>query len=58
MILNSFKYAGFSSSLNKSEDHKFIGYKDLEKWNETKELENDKALVDQEDNYVTNNRSY
>ena len=56
MILNSFKYAGFSSSLDKSEDHKFIGYKDQEKWNEIKELENEETL-DQEDNYVTNNGS-
>ena len=49
MILNSFKYAGIRSSSEGSKVEQFRGYEELEKGNETIELENEEAL-DQEDN--------
>ena len=40
IILNSFKYAGICSELEGSEDLQFTSYEDLEKGNETIQLEN------------------
>ena len=56
MILNSFRYARISSELDRSEHHQFRVYQDLEKGNETIELENEEAL-DQENGYKTSSRS-
>ena len=56
MISNSFKYSRISNELDGSEDHQFRGYEDLEKRNEIIELENKKA-IDQEDDYGTSNGS-
>ena len=57
MILNSFKFAGISSSLGGNEDDQFIGYEDQEKRNKTIEFE-DEEVLDQEKVYVTSYGSY
>ena len=54
--LNSFKYSGISSEIDGREDHQFRGDEDLEKGNDTIELENEEAF-DQEDHYVTSSGS-
>ena len=52
MIFNSFKYSGISCSLDGSQDDMFRGYEDLEKEDETIEIENEERS-DQEDEYIT-----
>ena len=55
IILNSFKYAGISSKLDRSRDHQFRGNDDEEKESETIELENE-GVLDQEDDFKASGR--
>ena len=52
MIFNSFKFSGIGNSLDDSEDDRFKGHEDLEKWDEIIHIENDDKLY-LDDDYAT-----